>query len=170
MNRENDSTGYCALNTETSFNSTVKAFLLSFFIAALVSAASAQGRTCTITIINTENKAVVLTAEIADNDYLRSKGLMFRKQLDKNRGMIFVYQTEEYLTFWMKNTYLPLSIAFIGANGTINDIHDMRPLDTSVLYPSKSPARFALEVNQGWFKDNKIVPGCKITLHGCLGQ
>ncbi|MBN1534921.1 MAG: DUF192 domain-containing protein [Spirochaetes bacterium] len=95
---------------------------------------------------------------------------MFRKGLDKNRGMIFMYSSEEYLTFWMKNTYIPLSIAYISGEGVIHEIYDMKPLDTSIVYPSRLPARYALEVNRGWFREHGITQGCRVNLYGCFGK
>jgi len=158
------------LNTAASFKRGLSAALISVIAAAAVSSAIPAVRFCTVTITSADKKVITITTEIADSDWLRAKGLMHRKLLDKNRGMIFVYPHEEYLTFWMKNTYIPLSIAYIGASGKINEIYDMKPIDTSVVYPAKLPARFALEVNQGWFRENRITPGCRVTFNGCLGQ
>ncbi len=73
--------------------------------------------------------------------------------------MLFVFNHEQYLNFWMKDTHVPLSIAYIGENGTIVDIQDMRPLDTSVTYPRDIRARYALEVNRGWFAENGVGAG-----------
>ncbi len=134
------------------------------------SAAAPAARTCTITIINREGRRVSLRVEIAASETDRQHGLMYRKSLEKNSGMLFVFTRDQYLNFWMKNTFLPLSIAYIGANGTISDMHDMEPLDTSITYPSRYPARYALEVNRGWFAANGIVPGCRIELNGCVGK
>lgn len=101
-----------------------------------------------------------LKVEIADTEETRSKGLMFRKSLDKNAGMLFVYHKEEFLSFWMKNTYIPLSIAFFDKNKKLVSIHDMEPLDSSRTYTSKGPAMYAIEVNKGWFVNNKIGKDC----------
>ncbi|MBN2160263.1 MAG: DUF192 domain-containing protein [Spirochaetes bacterium] len=98
------------------------------------------------------------------------KGLMNRKEMDRNAGMLFVFDSEHLLNFWMKDTHLPLSIAYIAGDGTINEIHDMKPLDASVTYPSSRPARFALEVHRGWFERNSITRGCRILLNGCVGK
>jgi hypothetical protein len=67
----------------------------------------------------------------------------------------------------MKNTKIPLSIAYIDASGTIRELYDMKPLDISITYPSKHPVRYALEVNKGWFKKNKIHIGSKIFFNNC---
>jgi len=92
----------------------------------------------------------VVTAEIAVTQEDRNKGLMFRKKLPDGEGMLFVFERDEVLSFWMKNTYIPLSIAFIASDGRIVDIKDMYPHDTNSVYSSRS-VRYALEVPQGWF-------------------
>ena len=91
-----------------------------------------------------------IRVEIARTDEERAKGLMYRTELPEGEGMIFIFEREQPLSFWMKNTLIPLSIAFIASNGRIIDIKDMEPLDLSSV-PSSAPARYALEVPQGWF-------------------
>ncbi len=125
---------------------------------------------CDITILNSVNKRVILKAEIAESDAEKSKGLMFRKMLPGDAGMLFRFYTDAPLNFWMKNTYISLSIAYIDSSGIIREIYDMTPLDTSVEYPSRYPARYALEVNRGWFARHNIARGSRIILNGCLGQ
>jgi len=90
-------------------------------------------------------------------------GLSFRKQLGANAGMLFIYNKEDMLVFTMRNTLIPLSIAFISEDMTINEIHKM-DVGPNQLFPATKPARFALEVNQGWFAENNIKPGDSITL------
>jgi len=80
----------------------------------------------------------------------RVKGLMYRKNLKDGHGMFFVFEKDEIHSFWMKNTYIPLSIAFIAYNGKIIDIKDMYPHDTNSVKSSRS-VRYALETPQGWF-------------------
>ena len=128
------------------------------------------GDVCRIEINNRQGKPVALHVEIADTDALRMKGLMDRKKLPWDRGMLFVFDRAVTQNFWMKNTHIPLSIAYISASGVINELYDMKPLDTSVTYPSSHPARYALEVNHGWFEKNNITRGCIITLHGCFSK
>ncbi|MCU0847302.1 MAG: DUF192 domain-containing protein [Spirochaetes bacterium] len=152
--------------------------LLLFFIAApCVFASPDEGLkrldaypTCRITIINSVGKKVFLKAYVADTDDRRHYGLMFINRLPEDEGMLFVFTSESKQNFWMKNTFIPLSIAYAAKNFTINEIHDMRPLDISATYPSRKPAMYALEVNRGWFDKNKIKPGCIITQYGCLGK
>lgn len=123
---------------------------------------------CDITFINRSGKKVILSVEVADTDPERKRGLMFRKDLRWNRGMLFVFPVERNLNFWMKNTFLPLSIAYIDNRGVINEIYDMVPLDTSVTYPSRLPARYAVEANRGWFRKNGIFRGSRVILNGCI--
>jgi uncharacterized membrane protein (UPF0127 family) len=92
----------------------------------------------------------VVKAEIAVNQEDRSKGLMYRKSLPDGQGMLFVFEKDDVLSFWMKNTLVPLSIAFIAYNGRIIDIKDMYPHDTNSVKSSRS-VRYALETPQGWF-------------------
>lgn len=105
-----------------------------------------------------ERKAIKVLAEIADDSISRASGLMFRKYLGKNSGMLFVFESEDYHPFWMKNTYIPLDIAFINKSGTIVDIRHMTPLSTRRIIAS-SPFKYALEMNLEWFKDNGIKIG-----------
>jgi uncharacterized membrane protein (UPF0127 family) len=114
--------------------------------------------TVTLTFINGDGKEVELLAEIADEPQERSRGLMFRESLDENAGMIFVFGGETNAGFWMENTTIPLSIAFIDAGGTIVDIHDMQPLDRTLTHSSE-PYYYAVEVNQSWYERNNIFVG-----------
>ena len=99
-----------------------------------------------------------IVVEIADESHERQRGLMYRKNLPVNHGMIFVYPDERVLSFWMKNTHIPLSIAYADGAGKIVHIADLKPLDLSSV-SSVYPAQYALEVNQGWFKNNSIEVG-----------
>jgi len=105
----------------------------------------------------------VVKAEIAVSAEERAKGLMYRKSLKDGYGMFFVFEKDEVMSFWMKNTYIPLSIAFIAANGKIIDIKDMYPLDTNSVYSSRS-VRYALETPQGWFLRAGVKEGDSIKL------
>ena len=105
-----------------------------------------------------------IEVEIAVTPAEQQRGLMFRDHLDADKGMLFIFDEEQVLSFWMKNTRINLSIAYIGANKKIIDIQDMKArsqLETSepVVYPSKGRAQFALEMNQGWYKKNGIKIG-----------
>jgi len=127
-------------------------------------------RFCELKITDRAGKKISITVEIADNEYERQLGLMYRRDLPYNRGMIFIFEREEILNFWMKNTYIPLDIAYISGRGKIIDIQTMKPLDISVTYPSKLPSRYALEANAGWFRKNNITEGSVIFFNGCLSK
>lgn len=99
-----------------------------------------------------------IRAEIADTPQSRERGLMQREQLCGDCGMLFVFERADRYAFWMKNTLLPLSIAFISADGHILNIEDMQP-GTTALHYAAGAALYALEVNQGWFARNGIAPG-----------
>lgn len=99
--------------------------------------------------------------ELADTPEARSKGLMHRRELAPDSGMLFAYPSERRLFFYMKNTYIPLSIAFINANLRIIDIQKMRPLDETIIR-SRGKARYALEVNQGFFERHGVSVGDRI--------
>ena len=102
-----------------------------------------------------------ITAEVASTDTTRSTGLMHRRMLPENRGMLFVFSESAIHAMWMMNTYIPLSVAFIDANGTIINIADMQP-QTQTAHPAARPAKYALEMNQAWFAKRSIKPGDKI--------
>ena len=131
---------------------------------------TAKNNFCDIYIINNQNNKIKLKVEIADTVESQTRGLMFRDKLDENSGMIFVFGNETIREFWMMNTYIPLNIAYINRQGIINEIYYMRPLDTSIRYPSQLPAMYALEVNKDWFKKNNISEGSKVIFDGCFGK
>jgi uncharacterized membrane protein (UPF0127 family) len=105
----------------------------------------------------------VVKAEIARTGDERSKGLMGRKSLPDGEGMLFVFERDQILSFWMKNTLIPLSIAFISHEGRILEIHDMKPQDLTSIQSNRS-ARCALEVPQGWFSRAGIGVGDRLIL------
>ncbi|MCX7679420.1 MAG: DUF192 domain-containing protein [Spirochaetes bacterium] len=132
--------------------------------------ANAENKICRIGLKNAEGKTVFLDVEIADTEFRRRKGLMFRKNLPTNRGMLFIFDVDHHPSFWMKNTYLPLSVAFVDRSGVIREIRDMDPLDEKTIHSSRWPVRYAIEVNRGWFSAHNISPGCKVFFNGCLGK
>jgi uncharacterized membrane protein (UPF0127 family) len=105
--------------------------------------------------------SVEVTAEIADNEELRGRGLMNRDSLAENHGMLFVYGTAQVRSFWMRNTRIPLDIAFIDANGVIINIEQMEPQSDQNYY-SQGPMMYALEMDQGWFEANGVGPGGRL--------
>lgn len=103
----------------------------------------------------------VIKAEVAATDVERQQGLMFREKMGINEGMVFVFERPAGVCMWMKNTPLPLSVAFIDGTGKIINIEDMKP-QTTESHCAKQLASFALEMNQGWFKQKNIKAGAKI--------
>ncbi len=152
-------------------------FLLTFLTVYLFSSttpaetfsSTPPAETCGIEIINNRNIKKGLWVEIADSKIKQNEGLMYRKSIQKNHGMIFVFKDERIITVWMKNTYIPLSLAYISKEGIINEIYHMEPLDITKISSNK-PAQFALEVNRGWFKENNITKGSRILFNGCIGK
>ena len=103
----------------------------------------------------------VIQAEVAQSPDERSTGLMFRKTMATNDGMLFAFEQPGQQCFWMKNTLLPLSAAFIADDGSIVNIEDMKP-QTLDSHCSVKPVRFVLEMNQGWFAKRGIKPGSRL--------
>lgn len=104
----------------------------------------------------------LINAEVASTPEQRAIGLMHRPTMPANDGMLFVFERAAQQCFWMKNTLLPLSIAFLDDDGTVVNIEEMKP-QTLDSHCSARPVRFALEMNQGWFSKRAIKPGAKIT-------
>jgi uncharacterized membrane protein (UPF0127 family) len=121
-----------------------------FFLCFLLSCSSQKLTVQELPIERDGIEIVVVKAEIAQTQEERNRGLMFRKTLPDGEGMFFVFEKDEVLSFWMKNTVVPLSIAFITSDGRIVDIKDMYPNDENTVHSSRS-VRYALEVPQGWF-------------------
>jgi uncharacterized membrane protein (UPF0127 family) len=119
----------------------------------------------TLVIDASGGEKVDVRVEVADDLAEQAKGLMDRTTLGENRGMLFVYPQERELSFWMKNTLIPLSIAFIDSERRIIDIQNMKPLDDKPPhYVSAEPAQYALEVNQGFFEERGVRVGDRVEL------
>jgi uncharacterized protein len=104
----------------------------------------------------------VVTAEVADEPDERKTGLMFRESLASDSGMLFVMPKPDRAAFWMKNTTLALSVAYINSSGVIVEIHDLQPLDETPV-PSAFPnIAYALEMKRGWFEENGVLAGDRI--------
>jgi len=101
-------------------------------------------------------------AEVADEVDERTAGLMGRKELAEGKGMLFVFREPQAMNFWMRDTLVPLSIAYINAAGVIREIHELKPLDETAARSAFRDLVYALEVPQGWFGRNKILPGDKV--------
>ncbi|WP_317204284.1 DUF192 domain-containing protein [Janthinobacterium sp.] len=105
----------------------------------------------------------LIKAEVAASDAQREQGLMFREKMPANAGMVFVFDAPATQCMWMKNTLLPLSVAFIDAEGHIVNIEDMQAQTLDSHCSKKAvPVRYALEMNLGWFKQKNIKPGTVI--------
>jgi uncharacterized membrane protein (UPF0127 family) len=117
--------------------------------------AAAAGELPTVPLSINDHK---LTAEVAATNENRATGLMHRFSLKPDHGMVFVFDRQQPLAFWMKNTFIPLSIAFIATDGRILNLDDMAPQDESS-HRSKGPARYALEMRKGWFAERGIRAG-----------
>ncbi|MFS4458983.1 DUF192 domain-containing protein [Bdellovibrio sp. HCB2-146] len=112
-----------------------------------------------------------LEVELAETADQHARGLMFREKLGENDGMLFIFPGEETRFFWMKNTLIDLSIGYFDASGTLIDVQEMKSgkgVSNDMLlasYPSAKPAKYALEMNKGWFDKNKVKLGTKLKVH-----
>lgn len=102
-----------------------------------------------------------IEAEVAADQTNRMQGLMNRRSMGANQGMLFVFQQKERHCMWMRNTFLPLSVAFLDEEGKIINVEDMKP-QTDDSHCAARPARFALEMNLGWFSNRGLKPGQRI--------
>ncbi|MDR2144629.1 MAG: DUF192 domain-containing protein [Treponema sp.] len=118
-----------------------------------------------IGIHTASGSTVPIEAELAKTAAERQAGLMFRKELRDGKGMLFIFENDEVLSFWMKNTLIPLSIAFIYYDGTIIEIKDMYPQDLSPVHSSRS-VRYALEAPRGWFDRAGVKAGDRLDISG----
>ena len=119
----------------------------------------------TVTIDASGGEQVKVKVEIADTPAEQEKGLMNRKTLGEDRGMLFVFPDEQVRSFWMKNTLIPLSIAYIDSEGRIIDLQEMKALDDQPPhYVSAEPAQYALEANKGFFKKHGVKVGDRADL------
>ncbi|MDR2711047.1 MAG: DUF192 domain-containing protein [Burkholderiales bacterium] len=146
----------------------IVAFTSTFFLAPMLlfSAAQAQNLPTTaqppLPTIELTVGAKTVTAEVAQTPEQRERGLMYRFTLPSDHGMIFVFDHPQPLSFWMKNTPAPLSIAFIDEHGAILNIREMAPNDETTLHTSKGNALYALEMRKGWFAEHGINAGATI--------
>lgn len=132
---------------------------LAFAALALVGSATADAAELPTVTLDVAGHKVV--AEIAATPETRTKGLMHRFSLAQDHGMLFVWDRPQPQGFWMKNTFVPLSIAFIDAQSRIVNIEDMQPQTTDTHW-SRGLALYALEMRQGWFRQRGIGPGAVV--------
>ena len=116
-----------------------------------------------IKIVRQDGSEFTVAAEIAEKPEDRNHGFMERKNIPDGTGMLFIFEKDQILSFWMKNTPHPLSIAYIDSKGKIRNIFDMTPYSTASIVSTVS-VRYALEVPQGWYKKNGITEGDSILL------
>jgi uncharacterized protein len=136
-------------------------FLFATIALMLFSHAQEKPVNKNLPVVELKIKSHKLKVEVAADANSRTIGLMNRFSLAPDSGMLFVFAQSEPLAFWMKNTFVPLSIAYVDTKGVILNIADMKPQDEST-HPSKGPAMFAIEMKQGWFKERGIVAGDKV--------
>lgn len=103
-----------------------------------------------------------IDAQVAQTPEQRQTGLMFRKEMPRHEGMLFVFEQASQQCFWMRNTRLPLTAAFVADDGTLVNLADMKPM-TDDAHCSKQPVRFVLEMNQGWFASKNLKAGDKLS-------
>ena len=133
--------------------------LAVFAVLASATQASAEARLKTTTLRLGPHP---LKVEVVRTDEERARGLMFREKLDRDAGMLFIFDEPAYHSMWMKNTLIPLSVAFVDAQGTILNILDMEP-QTLDSHMSAGPSIYAIETNKGWFAAKSIKAGDKVT-------
>jgi uncharacterized membrane protein (UPF0127 family) len=139
----------------------LKVVLFVFFMSCLsISVAHGQSNS-TLPLKRLSAGMHVIQAEVAATPEARTTGLMYRKTLAPNHGMLFIFDQANVQCFWMRNTFIPLSIAFLQDDGTIVNIADMKP-QSDDSHCSSKPVRLALEMEQGWFAARAMTPGKKI--------
>ncbi|HJV74061.1 MAG TPA: DUF192 domain-containing protein [Noviherbaspirillum sp.] len=145
------------MTTKSSISASV--ILAAAFATAAPSANSQQA--VKFPVISLNAGIHVIKAEVAAREAERQQGLMYREKMGPNEGMVFLFNAPAGVCMWMKNTLIPLSVAFIDDSGKIVNIEDMQP-QTTESHCAKKPVRYALEMNLGWFKQKNIKPGTVI--------
>lgn len=135
--------------------------MLRLFAFLAFAAAPALAQQPTLPMVELGAGMHVIRAEVADNNSRRSQGLMRRTSLPPNGGMLFVFDEDAVHCMWMKNTLIPLSVAFIDERGAIVNIADMQP-HSEQSHCAARPARYALEMTQGWFAQRGIRAGARL--------
>ncbi|MBA2960882.1 MULTISPECIES: DUF192 domain-containing protein [Ramlibacter] len=140
----------------------MKAFLTAIALGCVISSASAQDAQMDLPRIRLGAGMHQIDAQVAATPDQRSTGLMYRKQMPQHEGMLFVFEQPSMQCFWMKNTLLPLTAAFVADDGEVVNLADMAP-QTTESHCSTRPVRYVLEMNQGWFTKRGIKPGTRLT-------
>jgi uncharacterized membrane protein (UPF0127 family) len=142
----------------------IRAALLAFGLGLQLAAAPALAQTGPqppLPTVRLNAGIHVIEAEVASAPDERAAGLMFRKQMAPNAGMLFAFEQPGVQCFWMKNTLLPLSVAFIADDGSVVNVTDMKP-QTTDSHCSTKPVRYVLEMNLGWFAKRAIAAGSRL--------
>ena len=143
---------------KTNLKKTILTVVALFAVLSYASCKSKKLPVTDITITRVDGTTAIVKAEVAQKEEERNYGFMNRKNIPDGTGMLFVFEKEQILSFWMKNTPHPLSIAYIDSRGKIRNIYDMTPFSLTPI-KSTSSVRYALEVPQGWYKENNINVG-----------
>lgn len=141
---------------------TVACVALGLALAGPTQAQAPQARPQTLPVTPLKIGTHVLQAEVADSEEERSHGLMFRTGMPEDHGMLFVFAEPGQYCFWMRNTLIPLAIAFIDDEGRIVDMAEMQARDDRTHHCPRKPVRMALEMNKGWFTTRGIAPGAEV--------
>lgn len=139
----------------------MKRLFFVFIVPVIFASCSVGLEKGNLVIINSSGGKIPLEVELAVTPEARQQGYMHRRNVPRGEGMLFVFPADQILSFWMKNTSVPLSIAYISSKGEIMEIHDLTPFSEKPV-PSSRSVRYALEVPQGWFEDSGISEGCYV--------
>ncbi len=143
-------------------------FVVLFFLSTTACGSETKGSGSSLQTAEMTLAGKKIIVELAQTEEERNRGLMFREHLKQDHGMLFIFDRELPLSFWMKNTYIDLSIGFFDKNKTLVDIQEMkRTYSMTANYPSyvtKKPAQYALEMNSGWFTANKVKLGSRFEI------
>ncbi len=137
------------------------ASLTLIFASALPVAHAQQGPQTGLPVVELGAGMHLIHAEVARTEEQRAIGLMNRKEMGANAGMLFVFEQPGVQCFWMRNTLIPLAVAFVGDDGTIINLDEMQPL-SDASHCSAKPVRYVLEMNQGWFTKRALKAGTKL--------
>jgi uncharacterized membrane protein (UPF0127 family) len=135
--------------------------VVSLFAALAAAAALAQEPQMDLPRVKLSAGMHQIDAQVAHTNDQRATGLMHRKEMPQHEGMLFVFEQPSRQCFWMKNTLLPLSVAFLADDGTVVNVEEMKP-QTLDSHCSVQPVRYVLEMNKGWFARKGVKPGMKI--------
>ena len=141
--------------------------MLALLLAAVACAATPASQTRSVPQGPRHSLQVggqVLDVELAAAPASRARGLMFRRSLGQNEGMLFVFSEPQPLSFWMRNTYLELDVGYFDADGVLREIYPLTPLDERPVSSQRRDLQYALEVPRGWFRQRSVAPGARLSL------